>query len=295
MSSRVILFDEDGFATEASRVAAACSRLGLELETASESPAAPPDLAVGFLRAGERRIPRRIVRHLATTSSRAPLLLLTRERLVRPSVWLEGSLLVLLGDNPTEQQIASRLRMLDAPGVERQGASFAMREVRRSHFFAATFASSSRRAQPQMVERAEEWTTFLPLETQPPSEQTLADARSSLALPGGPAAPSFLSLQWSRGVWATSIAPTWGTLLLSSGRRAPELFRFPAASGRPARSTVRAASSDLMIALSAGAEHIAERSSFRDALRAGAGAVLGFVEEELRGQPEVHGAVVEVL
>jgi len=297
VSSRVVLFEEDGFEAAAARVMAACARLGLDLANASDSDSPPPDLGVAFLRPGERRIPKRVLRFLAAANPRAPLLLVTRERLVRPCVWLDGSLLVLLGDDPTELQIASRLRMLDATGVERHGSGFALREVRRPHFFAATFTSSIRRSQPQMVERPDEWTTFLPLEATPsPSERSLADARSSLARPDGPAAPSFLSLQWSRGLWATSIASGWGTLILSSSRRAPELFRFPVLEARAAsKSTVRAASSDLMVALSAGAEHVAERAAFRDALRAGAGAVLDFVEDELRGQGEVQGAVVEVL
>lgn len=300
MSSRVVLFNDPSFETEASRVIAACVRLGMSWSFYEEgsSAASAAEYAVGFLPPGERRVPKRIRRALSAKGGRTPLLLLTRERLTQPALWLEGSLLVLMGDSPSTLQVASRLRMLDASAADHEKAGFLLREVRRPRFFAATFSNcAQRQPSPRMVERGDDWAALLPFAAR---SQASVPPRMSTA-PGASWTDAFrencgiVRLETKNGILAAHVPRIWGTLTVASPRRAPAVFRLPVQASEETQATLRTGSSDLLVALSSSAEPLTDKPQWAEALRAGAGAVLEFVEDEARTIGAVQGIVVEVL
>lgn len=71
-----------------------------------------PVLLVSMLRAGERSLPSNAAQLLSRSLPHTPLLLLTEERLVRPSVLLHQGKVVLLGAPLTDLRIAARLQAM---------------------------------------------------------------------------------------------------------------------------------------------------------------------------------------
>ncbi len=291
MSVHVAIFKSPAFETELGRVVAACARLGMDWSiTESTLETEAPDFAVGFLPPGERRVPRAILRALANKAERTPLLLITPERLTHPTLWLEDSLLVLMGDSPSEQRIASRLRMLDAASSSHEKPGCFLRELRRPRFFAATFANHDGEVEPRMMERGDEWIALMPRRSDDSS--SVAMSRHSMTPGSGPC--GVLRLNVRNGMFLGIVDPTWGSLTLASPRRAPTVYRF----GQRASETVgslRATSGDVLVALSSLADPVLERAAWAEALSDGAGAVLELLESSCRDGEPVQGAVLEIL
>lgn len=299
----VTIFESSSFEAEQSRVFGACYRLGLGCATFDGSEPVG-DVAVAFLPAGERRVPPSVLQALATTGERTPLLVITRDRVTRPTEWLEDGTMVVMGGSPSEERIASRIRMLNAGrrGEVRPGLS--LEEVRRSAYFAATFSSGSSASGPRIVERGDELIAHLP------SLESASPARPAPEGSSADAEGNEVRLNIKSGLFVGLVRPSWGRLVLASPRRAPQIYVFPNRANSDGLRSIRASSGDLMIALSHGGELLMQDAAWGAALLDGAGAVLEFLEHRasprLDGAPRLpgssarqgatlHGAVVEIL
>lgn len=271
----------------------------------------PPSVVIAELRAGERRVPQRVLDAAALAGGRARLLLLCAEGLVRPHLATQAGRIVMVGPPHTPAKLANRLRVLLAgQGLPTPAAPLDRRERITEHLWLCAFqaAGAGPGASPQLADGSG-LTAVLP----PPgggADPELArrvvellgrersdDARlDGLPQLAGPCAVVHLSANGDRWLFCWP-EPTW-PLWIHSAQRLPQLAEV---SGRAAHQRAwwtAAAPGDLILAsnapFSAGGDvGAALRRAFDDGGPAAVDLVAS-MPERAEGPPaglaiEVHG------
>jgi hypothetical protein len=328
---RTVIIATAGLDDEASASAQeACLRLSARpllwsAEASQPAPTLAENTAVAVVAAlppGERQIPERLYRLATRDWPGAPLLLLCRESLVRPSVTLQNGRVTLVEPPFSVRRIASRLRVIfaDARGPRRPERRAARtepvtREHQRAGFWVGAVLGSA--GIPWVDQTG--LTAVVPAGDALPSADLLARAAEVMAR-GGDADATAAALRelavrdglihlvpqgdelvifWpllDRPLWlaSTQRLPPWWDLGATAADCAGRCFRVAAASG----DTVVALPSPLpewapqSHAASAGvpAEVPGELA---DALADGGPAILEVIEARLRGRPSPFTLVIE--
>ncbi len=125
----------------------ACAQAGVRAVALEEGAplAAPASLVIAELRAGDRRVPQRVLDGVTRAGGRARLLLLCAEALVRPHVATQGGRVVMISPPHTPSRLASRIRVLLADrGLKHRVGSLARGERTTERFWLCSFHSADR-------------------------------------------------------------------------------------------------------------------------------------------------------
>jgi hypothetical protein len=115
----------------------------------------PPSVIIAELRAGERRVPQRVLDAAALAGGRARLLLLCAESLVRPHIATQAGRIVMVSPPHTPAKLANRLRVLLAGhGLPTSASPLERRERITEHLWLCAFqtADGELGASPQVAD-----------------------------------------------------------------------------------------------------------------------------------------------
>jgi hypothetical protein len=271
---------------------------------------APACLVIAELRAGDRRVPQRVLEGVARAGGHARLLLLCAEALVRPHVATQGGRVVMVSPPHTPARLASRIRVLLADrGLESKAGSLARCERSTERFWLCSFRSGGG-AQGSQVQTTDVGglTAILPPQGGEAAPELLDEVVALLArersdearLRGvaqlaGACAVVHLSPAADRWLFRWP-SPTWPLWVHSAQRMPPHADVAPRASRQQAWSML-AAPGDLVLACAA---PLAGAKDARAALRraaedGGPAAVDRLGTEAERASTPASGLAVEVL
>lgn len=124
----------------------ACAEAGVRLLSLDDGKplASTPSVVIAELRAGERRVPQRVLDAAAQAGGRARLLLMCAEALVRPHVATQAGRIVMLSPPHTPGRLANRLRVLLAgQGLPAPAGSLQRRERITERWWTCAYQSAS--------------------------------------------------------------------------------------------------------------------------------------------------------